>query len=383
MFIIDIETIPQAREILENRMPPDIRNPEMPAELKSPEAVNWEEKAPSYSLPELRKRAGELEAAYQSIRNKPRPTKPQDAPQKLIAKWEKEIADLQEKEDAARAKAAEAMGKVNETQKRREEWIKDAKETAEAKLRAAREKWEADIQQARSKFIWDAALNAKLGHVKMIGFRDTVLRETQIFLWEPEVSVIRKIREWFRGLPNGGGDDPTPTMKLFRGGTLIIHEYRTEGALLKAFFATLFDALENTEGLGRIVRRGITSSKRVLTYYGNTFDIPFCYRRAWLTGNPVTQFWMRGNRLDEDVFIDLRERWNMGDREEKSGGLDALAYALGYPGAKTQDGGTFGEWYYKDPVEGVVYLINDLDVTEFCGEKTGLILPAPGAEKKV
>ncbi len=61
------------------------------------------------------------------------------------------------------------------------------------------------------------------------------------------------------------------------------------------------------------------------------FDLPFLIRRSWKHGVPVP-FGLRRGRYWSDQVIDLRECWQLGDRQAK-GSLDSIARHLGV-GAK-------------------------------------------------
>lgn len=367
--IVDIETIPQALPALEKQMPPEILNPVMPPDLQNPEPPNFEEKAPAYSIPDLTKK---LEAARETVaeRSKAKPCPDDEKAERgrlaLIesAKVSEKIA--QDKLDAAHGK--------------RSTWLREQKEKWDGKLAAERSKWEMTTKEARWKFIDNAALDPRLGHAKLLGLRE--LRDngeeiTQIFVWEPVKEQIQKVRAWLKLLPMVDG------VRAWKGRALMVNEFQREDAMIAKFFEVWLSAMDPTGGddAGSLMSRDPSLRPPCVTYYGNTFDFPFLYRRAWILGKPIVPRYRRGRYWDESRMLDLHDLWTFGDRQERSGGLDGLASALGFPGDKTGDGKSFHEWYNADPVEGIVYLINDLDMTEYCAAKTGAIPAGTPREK--
>jgi uncharacterized protein YprB with RNaseH-like and TPR domain len=128
---------------------------------------------------------------------------------------------------------------------------------------------------------------------------------------------------------------------------------------------------ENQPGAKRI----LNETPRLITYYGNTFDLPFLARRAAICGEPALMRFLRKHRrgryLDGNRFVDLYEEYSMGDRETKTGGLSGLCKILGVECKSREDGGTFYKWYVQDPTEGLAYLLQDLRCVEECAAKMG------------
>lgn len=127
--VIDIETCPLAREIIEAAMPESLRNPVMPEEIEKPEKPDLAAKCPKY--------AGDEE--------------------------------------------------------KRAQWLTKEENKWVAKSEAARVKWKADTEAAREKYFRDAALDAKTGFVKLIVLRDTMQNETTAFLFEADGSKQKEI----------------------------------------------------------------------------------------------------------------------------------------------------------------------------------------------
>jgi uncharacterized protein YprB with RNaseH-like and TPR domain len=90
------------------------------------------------------------------------------------------------------------------------------------------------------------------------------------------------------------------------------------------------------------------------------FDLPFLIRRSWKHRVEVP-FGIRRGRYWGDEMVDLREAWQLGDRQAR-GSLDCIARHLGI-GSKNGDGKAFAELWVKDRAQAVAYLRNDLDLT--------------------
>jgi 3'-5' exonuclease len=92
----------------------------------------------------------------------------------------------------------------------------------------------------------------------------------------------------------------------------------------------------------------------------HAFDLPFLIRRSFKHRVPVP-FGIRRGRYWGDEMVDLREIWQLGDRQAR-GSLDSIARHLGV-GMKNGDGGAFAELWRSDRAKAVEYLRNDLELT--------------------
>ncbi len=90
------------------------------------------------------------------------------------------------------------------------------------------------------------------------------------------------------------------------------------------------------------------------------FDLPFLFRRSWKRRVPIP-FGLRRGRYWGDQLIDLRDTWQLGDRQAR-GSLDSIAKHLGV-GAKNGGGKAFAELWRADRKQAEAYLRNDLDLT--------------------
>jgi hypothetical protein len=97
------------------------------------------------------------------------------------------------------------------------------------------------------------------------------------------------------------------------------------------------------------------------------FDLPFLLRRSWKHRVEVP-FGIRRGRYWGDQLVDLREYWQLGDRQAR-GSLDSISKHLGL-GAKTgcvphgpPNGKGFAELWRVDRERAVAYLRNDVELT--------------------
>jgi hypothetical protein len=296
--VIDVESVPASTEFLESRMPEEIRNPQMPENLLNPPSVDYS------ACPK-----------YVNIKDE------------------------------------------TERQRKQGEWCSERKEKHERSVQDARQKWQLSAMEARTRFVQNAALDAKLGHVKLIGAKDLWAGVTNVYVWEPDPKQIARIRAWVNSdkFPEG----------------VNIRPFMTEDKMLKEFFEDFAHVMSRTSDTLDLRR----DEMQCVTYCGNSFDFPFMYRRSWILGCPQAPMFRRGRYWDETRMVDLRDIWTFGSREEKdrSGGLDNMTAALGYERAKIHDGANFHRIYEEDPTEGITYNLLDLEQTTFAARKMGII----------
>jgi hypothetical protein len=95
------------------------------------------------------------------------------------------------------------------------------------------------------------------------------------------------------------------------------------------------------------------------------FDIPFLTHRAWALGIPVPyQFQLRNDRFFGDWIVDLRNRWQMGDKQRR-GKLDEIARHLGIDGKTGDHGRDFHKLLHGTPEQretALAYLRQDVEL---------------------
>jgi len=108
-------------------------------------------------------------------------------------------------------------------------------------------------------------------------------------------------------------------------------------------------------------------------YNSHSFDLPWLIRKSWLLGIQVPM-WVRRGRYFHESFQDLKEIWQLGDRNESTGGLNGLAKAFGC-GEKLGSGKHFGRLLGEDREAALAYALQDIALTEAIAMKMGVIQP--------
>ena len=101
------------------------------------------------------------------------------------------------------------------------------------------------------------------------------------------------------------------------------------------------------------------------------FDLPFLIRRSWKHRIKVP-FGIRRGRYWGDQLVDLRDAWQLGDRQAR-GNLDTIARHLGV-GAKNGDGKAFAELWLNDRPKAEAYLHNDIQLTAKVADALGVVV---------
>jgi hypothetical protein len=109
---------------------------------------------------------------------------------------------------------------------------------------------------------------------------------------------------------------------------------------------------------------------QMVGFNSHLFDLPFLIRRSWKHRVPVP-FGIRRGRYWGEEMVDLRDYWQLGDRQAR-GSLDAIAKYLGV-GGKNGDGKAFAQLWQSDRAQAVAYLRNDVEMTAKVADALGLI----------
>lgn len=109
---------------------------------------------------------------------------------------------------------------------------------------------------------------------------------------------------------------------------------------------------------------------QMVGFNSNLFDLPFLIRRSW-KHRVAMPLGIRRGRYWADEMIDLRDAWQMGDRQAR-GSLDTIAKHLGI-GGKTGNGAEFAKLWQSDRTKAVEYLRNDLELTAKMADVLGVI----------
>ena len=109
---------------------------------------------------------------------------------------------------------------------------------------------------------------------------------------------------------------------------------------------------------------------QLIGFNSNSFDLPFLIRRSW-KHRVAVPFGIRRGRWWGDEMVDLRDEWQLGDRQAR-GSLDAIAKHLGI-GAKNGHGADFAKLWQSDRAKAVEYLRNDLELTARLADVIGAL----------
>lgn len=161
--------------------------------------------------------------------------------------------------------------------------------------------------------------------------------------------------------PSSGLRPPSPTPvgegQCAAGGKFIIVGHEDEGQTLREFW-------DLTRG-----EMGRTTPSIGFNIFG--FDLPFLIRRSW-KHRVAVPFGIRRGRYWGEEMVDLREAWQLGDRQAR-GSLDSIAKHLGV-GAKNGEGKAFAELWRTDRKQAEAYLRNDLELTARIAHALGVVL---------
>ena len=111
------------------------------------------------------------------------------------------------------------------------------------------------------------------------------------------------------------------------------------------------------------------------------FDLPFLFRRSWKHRIAVP-FGIRRGRYWGDQVVDLRDAWQLGDRQAR-GSLDSIAKHLGVGAkcvphgplaGKAINGADFAGLWQSDRKSAEGYLRNDVELTALVADALGVVI---------
>lgn len=139
------------------------------------------------------------------------------------------------------------------------------------------------------------------------------------------------------------------------------------GLLQGGKFSILEDA-DEAQLLSEFWLRVVTPGRRMIGFNIFLFDLPFVLKRSWKHG--LKPQGIRKGRYWSDDFVDLRELWQMGDRQAH-GSLDSIAKHFGV-GQKNGNGKDFAKLWATDRPKAVEYLRNEMNITAAIAERMGV-----------
>ena len=105
---------------------------------------------------------------------------------------------------------------------------------------------------------------------------------------------------------------------------------------------------------------GLERQPQLIGFNTKPFDLPFLYKRSW-KHRIDPPYWLRHGRYWNDLIIDLREVWQLGDNRAH-GSLAAISRHLGL-GEKAGNGAMFSELFKSDREAAINYCLRDVQLT--------------------
>jgi hypothetical protein len=233
---------------------------------------------------------------------------------------------------------------------RQKEW-RDAKlKSAAEKAEAAKDTWRLSAMESKSKFISNAALDAHTAAVRVLGLWDLSERERQVI-------IVGATREQQRRIQNGKYNSPASFHYLVDE----MEAMAFFAAFVKSNIRTRAEAADGAEEAGRFIGYNIAD-----------FDLRLLFRKAMLEGVLPPWRLRRGRYWSDEMVVDLREVWQLGDRQYAMGGLDGLSFRLGCK-RKPKTGELFWKMWQEDPVDALNYHIDEASTIRECAEKMGVL----------
>lgn len=100
---------------------------------------------------------------------------------------------------------------------------------------------------------------------------------------------------------------------------------------------------------------------KLIGFNVKAFDLPFLIRRSWRHRLTVP-YWLRQGRYWNDLIVDLREVWQLGD-SRAHGSLATISRHLGL-GEKAGNGAMFSDLWNTDRQAAVNYCLRDIQLTK-------------------
>ena len=100
---------------------------------------------------------------------------------------------------------------------------------------------------------------------------------------------------------------------------------------------------------------------RLVGFNTKSFDLPFLYKRSW-KHRVMPPYWLRHGRYWNDLIVDLREIWQLGD-SRAHGSLAAICRHFGL-GEKAGNGAMFSEMWQTNRQAAIDYCLQDVKLTQ-------------------
>ena len=109
---------------------------------------------------------------------------------------------------------------------------------------------------------------------------------------------------------------------------------------------------------------------KLIGFNVKAFDLPFLIKRSWKHRITVP-YWLRQGRYWNDLVVDLREVWQLGD-SRAHGSLAAICRHLGL-GDKSGSGAEFNLLWNTDRQAAIDYCLRDVQLTQ---QVADILIPA-------
>jgi uncharacterized protein YprB with RNaseH-like and TPR domain len=106
---------------------------------------------------------------------------------------------------------------------------------------------------------------------------------------------------------------------------------------------------------------GFERQPRLVGFNTKAFDLPFLYKRSW-KHRVTPPYWLRHGRYWNDLILDLREIWQLGDNRAH-GSLAAICRHLNL-GEKSGSGADFSDLWLRDREAAIAYALQDVELTQ-------------------
>lgn len=100
---------------------------------------------------------------------------------------------------------------------------------------------------------------------------------------------------------------------------------------------------------------------RIIGFNIKAFDLPFLIKRSW-KHRVTVPYWIRNGRYWNDLVVDLREVWQLGDNRAH-GSLGAISRHLGL-GEKAGNGADFANLWKTNRQAAIDYCLQDVKLTQ-------------------
>jgi len=100
---------------------------------------------------------------------------------------------------------------------------------------------------------------------------------------------------------------------------------------------------------------------RLIGFNIKPFDLPFLIKRSW-KHRVTVPYWIRNGRFWNDLIVDLREVWQLGDNRAH-GSLGAISRHLGL-GEKSGSGADFANLWKTNRQAAIDYCLQDVKLTQ-------------------